>query len=472
MREAPPLCKGRRQQGTGRIGVRESREDAAAIDQLKTELALLAQEFEFERKAWRQAQEGQLTEFRHLVKRQDETQDQQLAIASGAYELGEKVRMELGELTEQARFMQAQLERISGQQEAQQETLDRLEADVKDMSLLTYEIYDDLAQRVDSHEHQLSQIGSTLLQQQDQLEQGLTGVQEFLAEGLVEATEAANQHADALMELKAAVADALSSNDAMQQAIGKRQETLQEHLFGQIKGLHSQIEALASKLDERHAELSGKQVEALKLHHALQSRFDDSQLDVLKHQQAQAAQWDELAAAMTKRVGAHATDLQERLQRQDDRHLEMQDWLAHFQGTVHGEITELQQGVSQLGTQGQDLVRVLDSVQQGAIQSEQHAAARMQSQLEAFRATLEGMQQIVEHAQATTQRVHSQAHQQLRALESKTVQALTHQHQETLERDRQIAALRDEYSQLSNRVGSILQLLMNSQRGGAPTFTP
>lgn len=450
----------------------KSREHAAAIDQLKTELALLAQEFEYERKAWRQALESQVTEFRHLVKRQDETQDQQISIAGGAFELGEKFRLEIGELTEQARFVQAQLERISMQQEEQQDATSCLEAEVRDLSLLTYEVYDDLAQRVDAHEQQLGQIGSSLHQQKQVLERGMASVQEFLTEGLVEATDAANQHTDAIIELKQAVAEAMHSNDAMQEAIGKRQETLQEHMFSQTKGLHSRIEELASQLAERQGELAERQLDATKIHQALQSRLGDLQLETLKHQQAHAVQLNELAADVTRRLGSLGSDMTERLRSQGERHEGMQDWLKHFQDTVREEVDQVQLSLNQLAVQGQDLLIAIDSVQQGAISAEQQAATWVLGQLEAFRASQEALQQIVDLSHADARSLQSQTHQQLKTLESKTVQALTHQHHEKLEHDRQIAALRDEYSQLSNRVGSILQLLMNNHRvsPGSPTL--
>lgn len=413
---------------------------AKAMERLSSDLSSLAFEQKQERLEWRRAMEAQSAELQHLLERQDAMQIRQDELETFAIEIEEQLQGGVKELSAQIKALSERLDRLDQGQERQESALADLNQEVAGLSRTTDEVFDDITDRVGVFERTLTGFDLTLSKQYEVLTDSLQEARDQLTEGLAEAHEAAEGHADGIVELKDAIAtyqerrEALDA-DAREQLLAMRGQIL-EHQAGvsaSQKSLRQEFDALSQGQQAAFKDL-------------------DSQL---------SARMSSLEAALQQldtSLGAMGSS-----QAETTRRLEtlVSEGLSHAQR----EREALQQWVSQLGGQGQLLAQALESVQQGSIKAEEQLGAAMSEQFTTLMAHLEQTSQALQGHLGQTQH-------HLKEFEAKVAKALGLQRNENQEHERQLTALREELLTLGNRVGTIVQLLTKaSQPPRAPFDT-
>lgn len=392
------------------------------MERLSSDLSNLAFEQKQERLEWRRAMEAQSAEIEHLLERQNAMQVRQDELETIAIEIEEQLQGDVRDLTARLQTLSDRLDRLEQDQDRQVDALGDLKAELKGLSQTTDEVFDDIADRVGVFEKTLAEFDRTLSKQYEVLTEGLSEARDQLTEGLAEALEAAEGHADGIIELKDAIA------------------TYQERRDELDATSREQLAAMRERLDDERATLA--------------SRHEGLEKTIGARMDEEAARLQSLDTALSARLASqaeatHALDVALRtLREQGERERET-----------------LNQLVSQLAAQGAMLAQALESVQAGSIQAEEQMAAAMREQFEALLGQLQSSTSAWHSSLAQTQ-----AH--FKEFEAKVAKALGLQRNENLEHERHLLALKDDLAVLSTRVGTIVQLLTKASRPSVGSMEP
>ncbi len=406
------------------------------MERLSSDLSNLAFEQKQERLEWRRAMEAQSAEIEHLLERQNAMQVRQDELETIAIEIEEQLQGDVRDLTARLQTLSDRLDRLEQGQDRQVDALGDLKAELKGLSQTTDEVFDDIADRVGVFEKTLAEFDRTLSKQYEVLTEGLSEARDQLTEGLAEALEAAEGHADGIIELKDAIATYQERRDELDATSREQLAAMREQLDDERATLASRHEGLEKTIGARMDEEAARVQE------------------LARRQGEEAARLQSLDTALSARLASqaeatHALDVALRtLREQGERERET-----------------LNQLVSQLAAQGAMLAQALESVQAGSIQAEEQMAGAMREQFEA----------LLDQLQSSTSAWHSslaqtQAH--FKEFEAKVAKALGLQRNENLEHERHLLALKDDLAVLSTRVGTIVQLLTKASRPSVSAIDP
>lgn len=395
--------------------------DPAELEHFRSELASLAFNFEQEQVGWKQAFKAQEAELRALSARQEAIQWRQDELEASLIELRGATRAEFSDLGAMIERLRSEVDALAGHHEREVESGLRLRDRVDGLSSVMDEVFDDVASRITHQERELHAFGLELGEQRDLLSERLAQAHDRITEGLAEAYAAADTHADRMIELRDVVADARAESDAQRQEVAKQVLELEVRVEAEQETIRKQVVDLEARLQARRA-------------------ADQAALTYLERSIVERMAHLETASEQNGRT------------------------FAQFQQGVQLEIRGLGEVLSQLASQGQMLAEALESVQQGSIHAELQLNTALREQVEATRSVQEAMQQRIEQAIGSLHAALSKTHQQIKELESKAVKALSLQRGENQEYERSLSALREDYAQLNNRVGTIVQLLTKASR--------
>lgn len=400
----------------------EPDEFARAVERLSSDLSNLAFEQKQERLEWRRAMEAQSAEIQQLIERQHAMQVRQDELETIAIEIEDQLQADVKELSARVQALARRIDRHDQGLEQHASLMADLKTELAGLSRTTDEVFDDIAGRVGVFERTLGEFDQTLSKQYEVLTESLMEARDQLTEGLAEAQEAAEGHADGIVELKDAIATYQERRDELDAAT-------KEQLAAMRDALAEERTALESRQDSLEA--------------ALTSRLD-----------AEVAGLQALVGELTSRLGR----LEEAASATDRTMRERTD-------TERQEREALNQLVSQLAAQGQMLAQALEVVQHASIQAEEQLGSAMREQFEA----------LLSQLQSSTAAWHAslgQTQQHFKEFEAKVAKALGLQRNENLEHERQLTALKDDLAVLTTRVGTIVQLLTKASRPSMSNLEP
>lgn len=392
------------------------------MERLSSDLSSLAFEQKQERLEWRRAMEVHSAEIQQLLERQDAMQVRQDELETLAIEIEEQAQQSARELAARLQALSERLDRLEAGHDRQETDLAELRGEVAGLGATTDVVFDDIADRVGVFDRTLTEFDLTLSKQYEVLTESLQEARDQLTEGLAEAQEAAEGHADGIVELKDAIATYQERREELDADAREQLAAMQDQLAEARAGIASALESLREELQTR-----------LEAHGGSLQEFE--------------------------------AQLSARLARQEEETRSLVQALRETREQAGRELEELGQLASQLAAQGQMFTQALESVQQGSMKAEEQLGAAMTEQ---FGTLLRQLEQANGAWQANL----GQTQHHLREFEVKVAKALGLQRNENLEHERQLTSLRDDLAILTNRVGTIVQLLTKASQPARSAFDP